>query len=58
MSISNRGRSTIWDAKTRTTCKSKRKVQPSLTRLINQGYEYFWSRRRVGQFHNGNGSST
>lgn len=49
---------TIWDAKTRANRKKKRKVEPSLTRLVNEGYDYFWSRRRVGQFHNGGSSST
>lgn len=44
--------STIWDAKTRK--KSPRKKQPrDICAVIDEGFKYFWSRRRLGQFHNG-----
>lgn len=47
------GRSTIWDAKTRSKrTKKKGKVRDIRTE-VDAGFRYFWSRRRTGQYHNG-----
>lgn len=50
MSIANRGKSTIWDAKTkRKDVKKKAKVK-DIRRLVDEGYRLFWSKRKVGPY--------
>ena len=51
MSISNRGKSTIWDRKT--TKKKKRVYLNSATdirRMVDKAYREFWSKRKVGPY--------
>ena len=50
------GRSTIWDAKTRRNYPKIRRRTNSLKRDIDEGFAYFWSKRRVGEYHNGSPS--
>lgn len=48
------GRSTIWDAKTRTKPAKRRTTvgrRKSLKEEIDDGFRYFWSRRKVSQYH-------
>ena len=52
MSFSNRGKSTIWDAKTRSQ-KKKRVYLNSATdirRMVDKAYREFWSKRKVGPY--------
>lgn len=51
MSNKLKGRSTIWDAKTRDKrTKKKGKVRDIRTE-VDEGFRYFWSRRKVNQYH-------
>lgn len=46
--------STCWDCKT-TDKRPRAKTKPakSIHKEIEAGFRFFWSRRRVGQYHNG-----
>lgn len=50
MSISNRGRSTIWDAKTRSTKVGRRTYSKhkSIKDEVEEGWKYFWAKRKIG----------
>lgn len=50
MSVSNRGKSTIWDAKTRSKKVGRRTYSKtkSIKDEVEEGYKYFWARRKIG----------
>jgi hypothetical protein len=50
VSISNRGRSTIWDAKTRSTKVGRRTYSKnkSIKDEVEEGWKYFWAKRKIG----------
>lgn len=50
MSISNKGRSTIWDAKTRSKKVGRRKFSrpKSIKDEVEEGWKYFWAKRKIG----------
>ena len=50
MRSSHKGRSTIWDAKTRSKRVGRRTYSKakSLKDEVEEGYKYFWARRKIG----------
>lgn len=50
MSISNKGRSTIWDAKTRSKKVGRRTYSKtkSIKQEVDEGWAYFWAKRKIG----------
>ena len=50
MSIKNKGRSTIWDAKTRSKKVGRRTYSKakSIKDEIEEGFKYFWAKRKTG----------
>lgn len=40
-----------WKTKTKSRRRTIRHHEPSLSRMVDEGFKYFWSRRRVAQFN-------